>query len=85
MPLALLLAFQAAAAPASPQPLLELDFDLAYYRPAELDLSGRGCDRSDPSAITVCARRAPAPIPSLRWRESSSRGGSSPRRGCRAG
>ena len=57
MPMALyLLAFQAAAAPPPPAaPVLELDFDLARLRVLP-DLPG-ACDRSDPSAIIVCARR----------------------------
>ena len=54
MVLTFLLALQAAATPAPP--LLELDFDLARYNPADFELDG-GCDRSDPSAIIVCARR----------------------------
>jgi hypothetical protein len=53
MPLTFLLALQAAAAPAPP--LLELDFDLARYSPAEFGLDG-GCNHADPSAIVVCAR-----------------------------
>jgi len=59
MPLTLVLALQAAAAtaPATSAPFLDLDFDLARYN-AELGLDGRGCNRSDPSAIMVCARRA---------------------------
>jgi hypothetical protein len=59
MPLTLLLALQAAAAtaPAPPPRLLDLDFDLARYNPAEFDPDG-GCNRSDPSAIIVCARRS---------------------------
>src|ERR1043166_4564747 len=62
MPLALVLAFQAAAVPV-PAPLLQLDFDLARYRAPELGLPGRTCDRSDPSAITVCARRGAGAYP----------------------
>jgi hypothetical protein len=58
MPLTLVLALQAAAATAPPTspPFLDLDFDLARYN-AELGLDDRGCNRSDPSAIIVCARR----------------------------
>src|SRR5436305_15347116 len=60
MPMALfLLGFQAAAAPPPPPaPVLELDFDLARLRVLP-DLPGT-CDRSDPSAIIVCARRGGA-------------------------
>ena len=56
MSLAMMMLLQAAA---SPPPLQAIDFDLGRYRPADEDmLSGRRtCDRSDPSAIVVCARR----------------------------
>lgn len=58
MSLAMMMLLQAAAAP-SPHPLVETDFDLGQYRPSDMDsLTGRRrCDRSDPSAITVCAPR----------------------------
>ena len=59
----LLLAFQAGAASASPPPFLHIDFDLARFAPTELGLPGRGCDRGDPSAITVCGRRAAGAYP----------------------
>jgi len=64
MPLTLLLALQAAAATAAAPPprLLELDFDLAHFNPAALGLDG-GCNRGDPSAITVCARRSGSGYP----------------------
>ena len=59
----LLLAFQAAAAPASPAPYLHIDFDLARFARAELDRPGRACGRGDSSAITVCGRRAAGVYP----------------------
>lgn len=62
MSLALLLALQAAAAPAgvepadwAPGPVAALDFDLARYRPA--GPAERGCRADDPAPIMVCARR----------------------------
>jgi hypothetical protein len=55
MPLALLFALQAAAAPAS-SPLIALDFDLAHYQPP-LDLADPGCNRADRDAIVVCGHR----------------------------
>jgi hypothetical protein len=60
--LALLLALNAAAAPADPPALLELDFDLARLSPPQLGLPGR-CNRADPSAIVVCARRGGGQYP----------------------
>lgn len=56
MSLAMMMLLQAAAAP---PPFIEMDFDLGHYRPSDMDsLTGRRrCDRSDPSAITVCAPR----------------------------
>jgi hypothetical protein len=61
MPLILVLAFQAAAAPA--QPLVPIDFDLARYSQNELGLGRDGCRRDDPSAITVCGRRGAGAYP----------------------
>ncbi len=55
MPLALLFALQAAAAPAT-TPLIALDFDLAHYQPP-LDLAEPGCSRADRDAIVVCGHR----------------------------
>ena len=58
MALYLILALQAAAAPAPALP--EVDFDLARYRQVEL---GRGACRRDPSEIVVCARREAGAYP----------------------
>ena len=64
MPLALILALQAAAAaPASAPPLVQLDFDLARLSPEGFALSGRACSRGDPAAITVCGRRVAGAYP----------------------
>ncbi|MBV9883634.1 MAG: hypothetical protein JO276_11550 [Sphingomonadaceae bacterium] len=67
MPLALLLALQAAA-PAAPPPaaaagIVDSDFDLARFQPPSLGLPGRGCARADPSAIIVCGRRSAGAYP----------------------
>jgi hypothetical protein len=65
MPLAFLLALQAAAAaaPAAAPVIVDSDFDLARYQPPALGLPGRDCGRADPSAITVCGRRAAGAYP----------------------
>jgi hypothetical protein len=60
MPLMLLLALQAAAAPAPALP--EIDFDLADYSQIELGL-GTGACRRDSSAIVVCGRRGNGAYP----------------------
>ena len=59
MPLILVLAFQATAAPA--QPLVPIDFDLARY--SQNGLGPDACRRDDPSAIVVCARRGAGAYP----------------------
>jgi len=61
MPMAFLLALQAAAAsvPALPR----IDFDLASYSQTELGLGRGACRRDDPTAITVCARRGAGDYP----------------------
>jgi hypothetical protein len=63
MPLALFLALQAAAAPASAPGPLQLDFDLARFSAAGFGLPGRACDRGGASAIVVCGRRAAGAYP----------------------
>jgi hypothetical protein len=60
MSLSLMLALQAAAAPAPP--VLEIDFDLARYSRIELGLGGSAC-RRDESEIVVCARRGGGAYP----------------------
>jgi hypothetical protein len=69
MSLALMMLVQAAA-PAPPAPpalpaLATIDFDLARYRPADLDrwTLGPSCTRTDPTAIIVCGRRSHATYP----------------------
>lgn len=61
MGLILALAFQAAAAPAPP--LARIDFDLARYSQVELGLGHGACNRADPDAIVVCARRGAGAYP----------------------
>ena len=61
MPLALLLAFQAAAAPAPAIPLI--DFDLARFSENELGLGRDACRRDDSNAIVVCGRRGAGAYP----------------------
>ena len=56
MSLILALLVQAEFASPPPPTLIPIDFDLARYRSADFGMGG--CDRTtDPSAITVCARR----------------------------
>jgi hypothetical protein len=64
MSLAFSLLIQAAAAPAPPG-IAVIDFDLGRFQPSGLREFGdrRGCDRSDPTAITICARRPAASYP----------------------
>ena len=40
-----------------------MDFDLARYSEAELGLGRGACNRADPSAIVVCARRGHGTYP----------------------
>jgi len=61
MALALLFAFQAAAA--APPALPRIDFDLARYGEVGLGLGRDACPRADPSAIVVCARRGGGAYP----------------------
>ena len=60
MSLILIAALQAAA-PAAPQPMARIDFDLADIRPAEVDGLRldplRDCPRASPDEILVCGRR----------------------------
>ena len=57
MQLALLMAFQAAAAPA-PSAAAPIDFDLAKARPTDMGLGrSRPCAEKDPDEIVVCGRR----------------------------
>ena len=66
MSLAMALVLQAAVpdAPAPPN-LAAIQFDLARFRPFDLDsaMPGRACDRSDPSTIVVCGRRTGGAYP----------------------
>jgi hypothetical protein len=61
MPMILMLALQAAAAPAPALP--RIDFDLARYSQVELGLGRDACRRADPSAIVVCGRRGGGAYP----------------------
>jgi hypothetical protein len=63
MPLILMLALQAAAAPApaAPPSLAAIDFDLASY--SRSALGGDACRRDDASAIVVCARHGAGDYP----------------------
>jgi hypothetical protein len=64
MSLALLMSFQAAAAPAPAADIAPVDFDLRHYRPAEeaSDLLG-ACPRGEAATIVVCGRRRAEPYP----------------------
>ena len=61
MPLALLLALQAAAVPAPAIP--RIDFDLARFSENELGMGRSACRRDDTNAIVVCARRGHGDYP----------------------
>jgi hypothetical protein len=61
MSLTLILALQAAAPP--PSALAPIDFDLARLPRREFALGGDRCNRADPVAIVVCARRGGAGYP----------------------
>jgi hypothetical protein len=61
MPLALLLALQAAAA-AAPA-IARIDFDLARFSEIDLGLGRGTCRRDDPNAIVVCGRRGNGTYP----------------------
>ncbi len=66
MSLAILLVLQAAAPPPPPSlALAPIDFDLAYYRPADAGFAAtaRPCDRGDGAAIVVCGRRGAGAYP----------------------
>ncbi|MEA3044360.1 MAG: hypothetical protein QOH47_2198 [Sphingomonadales bacterium] len=61
MSLTLILALQAAAPPASA--LAPIDFDLARLPRLAIGIGGLRCDRADPTAIVVCARRGGGAYP----------------------
>lgn len=63
MSLTLILALQAATAPPPPPALPAIDFDLARLPRLHFSLGGGRCDRADPSAIVVCARRGGGAYP----------------------
>ena len=59
MPFTVLLALQAAAAPAPA--LAAIDFDLARF--SQIELGRDACRRDDPNAIVVCGRHGPGYYP----------------------
>jgi hypothetical protein len=63
MSLSLVLALQAAALPPTPSPLPAIDFDLARLPRPAFGIGGQRCDRADPTAIVVCARRGGGDYP----------------------
>jgi len=58
MPVFVVLALQAAAAPPA---IAEIDFDLARY--SEIARGGSACRRDDPNVIVVCARHGNGDYP----------------------
>lgn len=63
MSLTLILALQAAASAAPAPALPAIDFDLARLPRLDFGLRGGRCDRADPTAIVICARRGGGAYP----------------------